>query len=135
MTDPAKDVQGELALVGHFEKAIQWGAHFKYEYKGSFSPLAQSLYFNHEKDGNVAGGEFSYDYKKSSFATKFGVKLAQDDHAWKFRIHNDGLLRAALQWQLHKACKATLNTSVNMKDVPAGKVKGVPLGLTFELKY
>jgi len=93
------------------------------------------LYFNHENNGNVAGGEFAYDHAEKKFTTKLGLKLAQEDHTWKFRVHNDGLVRAALQWQLHKACKATLNTSVNLKDVPAGKVSGVPLGLTLEVKY
>jgi len=135
LTDPAKNVKGELVLAGHFDKSIQWGTHFKYTYAGAFNPVSQTLYFNHEKDGNVAGGEFAYDYAKKSFASKFGLKWAQEDHTWKFRIHNDGLFRAALQWQLHKTTKATLNSSVNLKDVPAGKIGGVPLGLSLEVKY
>ena len=53
----------------------------------------------------------------------------------KLRIHDTGLARAALQWQLHKAVKATVTSQVNLKDLPAGKTGAIPLGFAFEVKY
>lgn len=76
-----------------------------------------------------------YDYAKKAFATKLGLKFKEDDHTWKLRFHDSGLARAALQWQLHKAVKATVTSQVNLKDVPAGKVGSIPFGLAFEVKY
>ena len=135
VTDPLKAHSGEVSVAGHFEKAVQWGMLYKHAYAGTYAPKACSLYFNHENNGNVAGGEFAYDYASKTFDSKLGVKLTQEDHTWKFRVHGDGLMRAALQWQMHKAVKTTLTTSVNLKDVPAGKVSGIPLGWNFEVKY
>jgi hypothetical protein len=45
------------------------------------------------------------------------------------------MMRAALQWQLHAACKATVDTSLDLNDVPKGKIAGIPLGVSFEIKY
>jgi hypothetical protein len=45
------------------------------------------------------------------------------------------MMRVALQWQLHKACKATVDTSLDLKDVPAGKISKVPVGLSFDIAY
>ena len=61
--------------------------------------------------------------------------MDHDDHSWRFRFQNDGLLRAALQWQMHRVAKTTLNTRVNVKDIAAGKVGALPLNLSVELKY
>lgn len=135
LKDPFGDTTGELGVAGHYEKATQWGALLKYEYKKSFKPTQNTLYFNHENNGNAAGCELTYNYADKTFNSKLGVKLAQDDHLWKFRLHGDGLMRAALQWQMHKACKTTLTSQINLKDVPAGKVSGIPLGINFEVKY
>ena len=135
LKEPLKTTSGEFGLAGHYDKAVQWGALLKYAGDSSFQAKQNVLYFNHESNGNVAGCELSYDYGAKAFSSKLGVKLAQDDHTWKFRVHGDGLLRAALQWQMHKACKTTLTSQINLKDVPAGKVSGIPLGINFEVKY
>ena len=76
-----------------------------------------------------------YDYAKKTFATKLGLKFKEDDHTMKLRIHDSGLARAALIWNLHKAVKATVTTEMNLKDIPAGKTGALPLGLAFEVKY
>lgn len=76
-----------------------------------------------------------YDYAKKAFSTKLGLKMKEDDHTWKVRVHDDGLARAALQWQLHKAVKATVTSQMNLKDVPSGKVGSLPFGFAFEVKY
>lgn len=76
-----------------------------------------------------------YDYGKKTFATKLGLKMKEDDHTWKVRFHDTGLARAALQWDLHKAVKATVTTEFNLRDVPAQKIGTIPLGLAFEVKY
>ena len=76
-----------------------------------------------------------YNYAKKAFSTKLGLKMKEDDHTWKVRFSDNGLAKAALQWQLHKAVKATVTSEMNMKDVPAGKIGALPFGFTFEVKY
>lgn len=118
------------------DTGLQWGASFK------ASMLARSMknyqydfYFNHESGDNTVGAHINYDHDKKVWGSKLGMKLKQADHTWKARVHNTGLMRLALQWQLHQAAKATLNTSVNLKDVPAGSISSLPLNLTLEMKY
>jgi len=59
--------------------------------------------------------------------------MDQGDHTWKFKCNDSGLMQAMLQWKLHKAVKATMTTQMDMKDIPAGKVEKLPLGLNFEI--
>ena len=128
--------KSEVGLAGHFEKSIQYGALVKMaNISGNIQPTFSSLYFNHSAGGNTAGCQMDYDYAKKAFATKLGLKFKEDDHTLKVRVHDTGLARAALQWQLHKAVKATVTTQMNLKDVPAGKTGAVPLGFAFEVKY
>ena len=133
----AKDTfKSEIAFAGHFQKSLQFGTLMKLaNVSGSIQPTHTSLYFNHSNGSNVAGAQMDYDYAKKAFATKLGLKFKEDDHTMKLRIHDSGLARAALQWQLHKAVKATVTTQVNLKDVPAGKTGALPLGFAFEVKY
>ena len=78
----------------------------------------------------------NYDHDSKAFKTALGLQMAKDDHTWKFRWHQDGMMHTALQWQLHKTVKATLNTKVNLRDIPAGKVASYPpLNLTMEIKF
>jgi len=100
-----------------------------------FSKNVFDFYFNHEAGKNTVGAHVNYNQDSKKFSTALGLEMKHDDHTWRFRFHDCGLMRAALQWQLHKAAKATLNTSVNMRDVPAGSVQKIPLNLTLELKY
>jgi len=126
----------QWGLAGHFEKSLQYGALMKFgQVSGSLAPTASTLYFNHTAGGNTAGCQMDYDYGKKEFATKLGLKMKEDDHTWKVKFHDTGLARAALQWQLHKAVKATVTSQMNLKDIPAGKVGALPVGLSFELKY
>lgn len=132
----ADTLKMEIGVAGHFEKSLQYGALVKMgKVSGSIQPTYTSLYFNHSAGSNTAGAQMDYDYAKKAFATKLGLKMKDDDHTWKVRFHDTGLARAALQWQLHKAVKATVTSQVNLKDVPSGKVGSIPLGLAFELKY
>ena len=133
----AKDTfKSEIGVAGHFENSLQFGQLTKLaNVKGSIQPTYNSIYFNHIADGNAVGAQMDYDYATKAFNTKLGLKFKEDDHTWKLRIHDTGLARAALQWQLHKAVKATVTTEMNLKDVPAGKTGALPLGLAFEVKY
>ena len=94
-----------------------------------------TLYFNHESNGKTVGAEMKYDVGKKAFASKLGLSLKEADHLWKFRLHDSGMARAALQWQLHKVCKTTLDTSVDIKSALNGSITSLPVGLSFELKY
>jgi len=49
--------------------------------------------------------------------------------------HSSGMARALLQWQLHKCCKANINTSVDLGEVASGKMAPFPWGFGFEVKY
>jgi len=59
--------------------------------------------------------------------------MDQGDHTWKFKFCDTGCMHAMLQWKLHKAVKATVTSGMNMKDIPAGKIEKLPLGLNFEI--
>ena len=76
-----------------------------------------------------------YNVAKKAFACKLGLALNQGDHTWKLRLHDSGLARAALQWQMHKVCKTTVDTSVDMKAALNGSITSLPLGFTFDVKY
>ena len=86
-----------------------------------------TLYFNHAVNNKTVGAEMKYNVAKKSFESKLGLKLDQGDHTWKLRLHDSGLARAALQWQLHKACKTTLDTTIDVKKALNGSVDSVPL--------
>jgi len=76
-----------------------------------------------------------YDVASKKFDTKLGLHLHLDDHSWKVRVHDTGMMRAALMWKLHQACKVNVNTSVDLKEAFNGKVNKLPFGLTFEVAY
>lgn len=64
--------------------------------KGVFGVKNSELYFNHHNDNKTMGAVVTYDHAAKKFASKMGLKLAQDDHTWKFRLHDSGLTRVAL---------------------------------------
>ena len=130
-------VKSGMGFAGTFKgTGLQYGALWKSNIT-KFVPANNNvtMYFNHKTDKNVAGAEITYDHDAKSFKTCLGLQMKENDHTWKFKFHNSGLMRAALQWQLHKVAKATLNTSVNLQDIPAGSIKSLPLNLTLEVKY
>jgi hypothetical protein len=102
---------------------------------GALAPTASTLYFGYSSGCNAAGCQMDYNYGKKAFTSKLALKMKEDDHTWKVRFSDSGLAKAALQWQLHKAVKATVTSELNLKDVPAGKVGTIPFGLCFEVKY
>jgi hypothetical protein len=97
-----------------------------------FDNNAYTAYFNYSKDGRTAGARIDYD---NGFKTKVGLRLDHEDHTWKFRFHNTGMMHAMLKWRLHRSCAAHITTNVNLKDVPAGKINSIPLGLGFQVEY
>ena len=58
-----------------------------------------------------------------------------EGYKWMFRAASDGLLRLAVQTQLHKQCKATVNTNFKIADFVAGNVKTLPYGVSLDFKY
>jgi hypothetical protein len=95
---PMNNMKTSMALVGHFNKNVQWGAlmNAKTSDKGAFAVTDTGLYFNHTNDGNVMGANVNYDFATKKFASKMGLKLPQEDHTWKFRLHDSGLTKVAL---------------------------------------
>lgn len=114
----------------NFVWAVKWNGTQNKEWAHVFN-----YYFNFVSGANTVGAHLNYDHTSKQWTSKFGVINRQADHTWKFRLHNDGLLRAALQWQLHPSAKATLNTQLNLKDIPAGSINSLPLRFAFDLKY
>ena len=76
-----------------------------------------------------------YSVAKKAFDCKVGLALKQGDHTWKLRLHDSGVARAALQWQMHKVCKTTVDTTVDLKQALNGSVTSLPLGFSFDVKY
>lgn len=98
LKDPMNNLKTSMALVGHFNKATQWGAlmNATTSAKGAFAVTDTGLFFNHENGGKVMGAHVNYDFATKKFASKLGIKLPQEDHTWKFRLHDSGLVKAAL---------------------------------------
>lgn len=121
---------------GFPETGVQWGASFKSSLLNRVMTAYKcDFYFNHETADKTVGAHFNYDNDKKEWASKLGLKIMNADHVWKARLHNTGLMRLALQWQLHKTAKVTANSSLNLKDLPAGSISNIPLNFTVELKY
>ena len=64
--------------------------------KGAFAVTDTYFAFNHNNDGKVMGAQVNYDFATKKFASKMGLKLPQEDHTWKFRLHDSGLTKFAL---------------------------------------
>lgn len=92
------NMKSSMALVGCFNQATQWGALLNAgtSAKGVFAVTDTSVYFNHENAGRVMGAHVAYDFATKKFASKMGLKLPQEDHTWKFRLHDSGLTKVAL---------------------------------------
>jgi len=118
------------------ETGLQWGASFSASVvKQVLANQKYAFFFLHTAGANTVGSKIDYNHADKKWAAQLGLQLKQEDHTWKARIHDSGLLRLALQWQLHSVAKATLNTSVQLRDVPAGSINSLPLNLTLEVKY
>ena len=135
--DPMNNVLWKVAMKGHFEKQLQWGMLWngKNETLTDLAIHDAAFYFNHESGNKTVGAEMKYDQTKKQFSTQVALNLKQDDHTWKFRLLDSGMARVALQWQLHKVCKTTLNTKVDLKQALNGSITSLPIGATFEMKY
>ena len=147
MTVATKKKFNLLDPVKHVESA--WGAAVALKDTGVFAGLLWNtnldnwklmnnfvtFHFHTKRGDNTVGAQIGYDHDSKKFTTHVGLQLKQADHTWKLRFHESGLMRAALQWQLHNVAKATLNTSLNLADVPKGSVTSLPLNLTVEIKY
>lgn len=85
-------------FAGHLQNAIKYGAQISggTDGKGAFSASDMALHFNHHAEKTDAGAELKYNFASKQLASRLGLKLAQDDHAYKFRLHNNGLVVAAL---------------------------------------
>ena len=137
IADPMNNVKWGCGLTGHFDKTLHWGVGFNGK-SPSIEKTAldkATLYFKKEAASKTVGAEMNYDMGKKAFDCKVGLELKQSDHTWKLRLHDSGLARAALQWQLHKVCKATVDTSVDVKQALGGSITSLPLGFSFDVKY
>jgi hypothetical protein len=137
VTDPLANIKWGLGLTGHFDKTLHWGLGLK-----GASPTLEgttlndaTLYFHKDAGAKTVAAEMVYNMPKKTFDCKVGLVVKQADHTWKFRLHDSGLARAALQWQLHKVCKTTIDTSVDVKQALGGSITSLPLGFTFDVKY
>ena len=126
-----------LAYVSYFkDSGLQWGAQMNASVlKRAIENQRYTFHFNHKAGSNTVGAKVEYDHSAKKWASQLGLQLKQEDHTWKLRFHDTGLARLALQWQLHKVCQATLNTSLNLRDIPAGSIGSLPLNLALEVKY
>jgi len=138
LLDPTKNLSYKLGVAGHLKgTGVQYGA----QQDGSTNDKGEhvygntTFYFNRESGNNQAGAEMIFNPKSGDFTCRVGLEAKQEDHTWRFKLHSSGLFQAALHWHMHKAAKATLNTGFNLQDAKSGKVNGVPLGLTLEVKY
>lgn len=141
LAGPLKNLAGNSKLGAAYvsslkDNSLTWGGQWSATFANkTFTNNLYQFYFHHDAGANRAGAHITYNHDEKKWASVLGLELKQADHTWKARIHDSGLLRLALQWKLHSVCKATLNTSLNLRDVPSGSVNNVPLNLSLEVKY
>jgi len=134
---PMNNVKWGVGVASHFDKTL----HFGVLVKGNSPALDTTavndatMYFHKDSGDQSVGAEMKYTIAKKAFDTKVGLALKQGDHTWKLRLHDSGMARAALQWQLHKVCKVTADTSIDVKQALGGSITSLPLGFTFDVKY
>ena len=135
--DPMSNIMWKAAMKGNFDKKLQYGMliNGKAETLSDVTISDANCYFNHESGNKTVGAEMNYSQANKTWACQLGLNLKQDDHTWKFRLHDSGIARVALQWQLHKVCKTTVNTKVDVKQALGGSITSLPLGVTFDMKY
>ena len=126
-----------FALAGCFkETGMQYGFNWSSKIAaGAFKGGLYNFHFNNKANGNNVGAHVSYDQDAKKWASCLGLSLDNGDHTWKMRFHDSGIMRLALQWQMHRVAKATLNTNVQLRDIPSGSISSLPLNLALELKY
>jgi len=93
-----QSVKSGMGFAGSFkDTGVQYGALWKSNMtKMVPTNSVYTLYFNHKTNQNTAGAEITYDDDTKAFKTCLGLQMKHDDHTWKFRFHNSGLMRAAL---------------------------------------
>jgi len=98
IADPMKNMATAWALAAHLNHHIRCGALYKAgtDDKGKFVSKDLTMNFNHRADKTDAGAELKYSFATKKIATRLGLKLVQADHTYKFRLHNNGLVVAAL---------------------------------------
>lgn len=134
---PMNNVKWGCGISTHFDKTLHWGILVKGD-----SPAVEStkindatMYFHKDSGDQTVGAEMKYTMSKKAFDCKVGLASKHGDHTWKLRLHDSGVARAALQWQMHKVCKTTVDTTVDLKQALNGSVTSIPLGFSFDVKY
>lgn len=98
--DPMNGMTWTAAFAGHMNKSLQWGLALN----GSSETLEKTtvsdatFYFNNVAGDNTIGSQMKYSVVDKKFDCKVGLAMKKGDHTWKFRLHESGLARAALQW-------------------------------------
>jgi hypothetical protein len=115
-----KDTKVSYAYASYFkDSGVQWGAKWSSSFlSNAFKNQAYNLYFNHQAGANTVGAQINYDHNAKQWSSILGLQLNQDDHTWKARIHDSGIMRLALQWNLHRVAKTTLDTSIDLRSFP-----------------
>lgn len=93
------------------------------------------MFFNQISGDNTAGATIAYDFASKKYASELGLRFDKPDHIWQFRFNDKGDAVGLLQFKPHKAVTTVVHSEMNLKDIPAGKVNKLPLGVHFEVKY
>lgn len=134
--EPAKQSKLALAVAGHFEKKMQYGIGWNTNIADKkLSGNVYNFYLNNQINQSTVGVHMEYNQDAKKWTSKLGYQHKLDDHTWRMRFHDNGLMKLALHWQLHKVCKASVNTYANLKDLANGSVDTLPFNFGLEVKY
>lgn len=121
-----QDTFWRLAWASQFkDTGIRWAFAHQGQQNGSIASAdwkdSTTQFWAESQNGNyTCNGDISYDWGKHAYKSTVGLRIKQDDHTWKFRLHESGALQALLQWQLHRTTKVSLNSSVDLHEINGG---------------
>lgn len=95
------------------------------------------FYFFHNANAfQTVGTEFTFDYATKAHDARLAFLHKFDDTvSSKVKVNNLGQLDALLKIKLSETTTASLTSGFNLRSIYEQKVRGMPLGVSFDIKF
>ena len=95
------------------------------------------FYFFHNASAyQTIGTEFSIDYQNRASEARLAFLHKFDENVIsKFKINHLGHIDALLKYKLSETTTVNVTTGMNVRNFSEQKVRGIPLGVSFDVKF
>ena len=95
------------------------------------------FYFFHNASAyQTIGTEFSIDYYNKASEARLAFAHRFDENVTsKFRVNQLGHIDALIKYKLSETTTANVTTGLNVRNFSEQKVRGIPLGVSFDIKF